>query len=554
MWRSTQCLPVLCRTSQVVAQAPTTMAMRMMASSAGVAVTITYPRTATTSAATATTMMNSQSQCVSHRYTSSTTVTTAFPIYNLVSQRRFHGTAEVNPNDSTLVRYAKMGWEGLRHIYHGFRLFFFNTRLAWKYSQRLKQGVALTRRERVLLERATGDLLRLVPFSLFLIIPFAEFLLPVALKMFPELIPSTFETDAQGRSKAFQSARARKQARKRMLEHMTTQVLGKFPEYGDIVRRASCGDPVRKEHVKAIAPMCTKDGFLGINRIPFDVLCDLAKYVGVYRPYYAIMPKSISAPRIRTALLAHYRTLRQDDQLLRNEGVSDLSHDELMKANLARGMRWTESDDALLQQLEWWLDIGQDPKIPYNTLFWIKPTANSLRKTMLHLTVESRRDLLGISNLPESVRESLERVVDQVSQQRETPATSTTFDADAIAEAVTKQKEAAKAAGDELDEAEVVQNIAAHLTEDAIADLFKEIEAVHGKVRVSEVIEYLATDIHYSSHVVSNVFDALDMPSGSALMTPSMLRSVAARCRVKSAPKAKPTPAASSASKRDGSK
>ena len=460
-------------------------------------------------------------------------------------QRRFHGSSEANKDDSTAVRYAKMAWEGIRHIYHGFRLFFFNTRLAWKYSQRLRQGVALTRRERMLLEAATGDLLRLVPFSLFLIIPFAEFLLPVALKMFPELIPSTFETEAQGKSKAFQSAKARKQARKRMLEYMTTQVLGKFPEYGDIVRRASCGDPVRKEHVKAIAPMCVKDGFLGINRMPFDVLSDLARYTGVYPPYYVLLPQSISAPRIRTALLAHYRTLRQDDQMLRDEGVSDLSHDELVKANYARGMRWSESDEALQQQLEWWLEIGADPKIPYNTLFWIKPTANSLRKTMLGLPVEARRDLLGISNLPESVRESLERVVDQVSQQRETTATTATFDADAIAEAVSKQQAAAKVAGDDLAEAEVVRDIATHLTEDAIDDLFKEIEAVHGKVRVSEVIEYLATDIHHSSHVVSNVFDTLDMPSGNSLMTQSMLRSVAARCREKSgSKKAPPSPKA----------
>eukprot|EP00658_Telonema_sp_P-2_P013723 TRINITY_DN15201_c0_g1_i1.p1 TRINITY_DN15201_c0_g1~~TRINITY_DN15201_c0_g1_i1.p1 ORF type:complete len:128 (+),score=49.39 TRINITY_DN15201_c0_g1_i1:44-427(+) len=77
---------------------------------------------------------------------------------------------------------------------------------------------------------------------------------------------------------------------------------------------------------------------------------------------------------------------------------------------------------------------------------------------------------------------------------------------------------------------------------------------VGSEMCIRDRIEYLATDIHYSSHVVSNVFDALDMPSGSALMTPSMLRSVAARCRVKSAPKAKPTPAASSATKKDGSK
>ena len=36
---------------------------------------------------------------------------------------------------------------------------------------------------------------RLVPFLVFIIIPFAEFLLPVALKLFPGMLPSTFEEE-----------------------------------------------------------------------------------------------------------------------------------------------------------------------------------------------------------------------------------------------------------------------------------------------------------------------------------------------------------------------
>jgi LETM1 and EF-hand domain-containing protein 1 len=35
--------------------------------------------------------------------------------------------------------------------------------------------------------------MRLIPFSVFLIVPFMELLLPVALKLFPNMLPSTFE-------------------------------------------------------------------------------------------------------------------------------------------------------------------------------------------------------------------------------------------------------------------------------------------------------------------------------------------------------------------------
>jgi LETM1 and EF-hand domain-containing protein 1, mitochondrial len=36
-------------------------------------------------------------------------------------------------------------------------------------------------------------LLRVVPFAVFIVVPFMEFLLPVALKLFPNMLPSTFE-------------------------------------------------------------------------------------------------------------------------------------------------------------------------------------------------------------------------------------------------------------------------------------------------------------------------------------------------------------------------
>jgi LETM1 and EF-hand domain-containing protein 1 len=41
--------------------------------------------------------------------------------------------------------------------------------------------------------RTTADLFRLVPFAVFVIVPFMEFLLPIALKIFPNMLPSTFQ-------------------------------------------------------------------------------------------------------------------------------------------------------------------------------------------------------------------------------------------------------------------------------------------------------------------------------------------------------------------------
>jgi LETM1 and EF-hand domain-containing protein 1 len=59
---------------------------------------------------------------------------------------------------------------------------------------RILNGKNLSRREYKQLIRTTSDVFRLVPFSVFIIVPFMELLLPVFLKFFPGMLPSTFQT------------------------------------------------------------------------------------------------------------------------------------------------------------------------------------------------------------------------------------------------------------------------------------------------------------------------------------------------------------------------
>ena len=59
--------------------------------------------------------------------------------------------------------------------------------------RKLTEGQTLTRRERAELLNTATDIFRLVPFAIFVIVPFMEFLLPAALKFFPNMLPSTFQ-------------------------------------------------------------------------------------------------------------------------------------------------------------------------------------------------------------------------------------------------------------------------------------------------------------------------------------------------------------------------
>ena len=105
------------------------------------------------------------------------------------------------------------------HYWHGTRLLGKEIRISSRLLRRLIAGKKLTRREHrqvrlnrswrfhrlgasidmltvvansLQLKRTTTDLLRLIPFSVFVLIPFMELLLPVALKLFPNMLPSTF--------------------------------------------------------------------------------------------------------------------------------------------------------------------------------------------------------------------------------------------------------------------------------------------------------------------------------------------------------------------------
>ncbi len=79
-----------------------------------------------------------------------------------------------------------------KHYYHGFKLLFLETKICFRLLKMVLNGHTLTRRERKQFTRTSADLFRLVPFSLFIIIPFMEFTLPIFLKLFPNMLPSTF--------------------------------------------------------------------------------------------------------------------------------------------------------------------------------------------------------------------------------------------------------------------------------------------------------------------------------------------------------------------------
>jgi hypothetical protein len=83
--------------------------------------------------------------------------------------------------------------EEVNHYWVGTKLLWADIQTARAILAKTLEGNSLTRRERKQLLRTVSDLFRLVPFSMFVLIPFMEFLLPFALRLFPNMLPSTYQ-------------------------------------------------------------------------------------------------------------------------------------------------------------------------------------------------------------------------------------------------------------------------------------------------------------------------------------------------------------------------
>lgn len=94
---------------------------------------------------------------------------------------------------AALIRMRDVVKAEAHHYWVGTKLLWADIITARKLLNKTLEGTSLTRRERKQLLRTVSDLFRLIPFSMFVIVPFMEFALPFALRLFPNMLPSTYQ-------------------------------------------------------------------------------------------------------------------------------------------------------------------------------------------------------------------------------------------------------------------------------------------------------------------------------------------------------------------------
>ncbi|KAG2020342.1 MRS7 family protein [Coprinopsis cinerea AmutBmut pab1-1] len=242
-----------------------------------------------------------------------------------------------------------------QHYWHGSKLLVSEVRISSKLQWKVLQGHTLTRRERRQLKRTTQDLMRLVPFSVFLVVPFMELLLPVALKLFPNMLPSTFEDKYAAEEKQRKLLRVRLDMAKFLQETLresglkaNAHIVGSeaFKEFFRKVR--ATGEVPSSADVINVAKLFDDD--LTLDNLSRPQLVSMSRYMGLN----AFGTDNFLRGQIRTRLLH----LRRDDQLIDSEGVDTLSTSELQAACQSRGIRTGGISPARLrEELTTWIHL-----------------------------------------------------------------------------------------------------------------------------------------------------------------------------------------------------
>jgi LETM1 and EF-hand domain-containing protein 1 len=296
----------------------------------------------------------------------------------------------------------------LKHYWLGTKLLWADTRISSRLLLKLAGGKSLSRRERQQLTRTTADIFRLVPFAVFILVPFMEFLLPVFLKLFPNMLPSTFqdkmkEEEALKRKllarieyAKFLQETAREMAKE--VKHSRTgevkQTAEDLDEFLDKVRR---GQIVHNDELLGFAKLFNDE--LTLDNISRPRLVSMCKYMG-------ISPYGTDA-YLRYMLRKRLRSIKEDDKLIRAEGVDSLSEAELREDCRERGMLGLVSVEEMRQQLRDWMDLSLNHSVPSSLLILSRAftvagrvkAEDAVRATLSSLPDEVV-DTVGITSLP----------------------------------------------------------------------------------------------------------------------------------------------------------
>lgn len=254
----------------------------------------------------------------------------------------------------------------VQHYWDGTKLLGAEVRISSRLALKMAAGYELTRRENRQLQRTVQDLGRLVPFSVFIIVPFAELLLPVALKLFPNLLPSTYEGQKSKDQKATTLRSTRKEVSGFLRQTLKetglplTQATAQKEEFSIFFRKVrSTGEKPTAEDVIKVCKIFKDD--VTLDNLSRPQLVSMCRYLNLNTFGTDMM--------LRYQIRHRMRQIKRDDRAIGYEGVDSLLVSELQIACASRGIRTHGVSPARLREdLQTWIDLRIREGVPSTLL------------------------------------------------------------------------------------------------------------------------------------------------------------------------------------------
>lgn len=267
----------------------------------------------------------------------------------------------------------KHEWE---HYRDGSKLLYYNIVATKQILQRRLQGHELTRREYALLVRTTSDMFRLVPFMIIVVIPFMEFAAPILLKLFPNMLPSTFASKLQQKENVKKQLNMKIEMA-RFLQDTLIEMKGDSTnsETKAFIEKLKSGEGVTTEDLIRYAKVFNED--VTLNNLQRNQLTAMCRLLGI-KPFGT---DALLIVQIRMKIAS----LKKDDRAIMAEGVDTLTLEELQQAVLSRGMySQTKNKRVLRERLKSWLDMSVNKTVPITLLILSRAFALNNRADLAH--------------------------------------------------------------------------------------------------------------------------------------------------------------------------
>jgi LETM1 and EF-hand domain-containing protein 1 len=293
-----------------------------------------------------------------------------------------------------------------QHYWDGTKLLATEVRISSKLALKMAAGYELSRREHRQLQRTVQDLGRLVPFSMFVIVPFAELLLPFALKVFPGLLPSTYEGTTTKEKKSATLRATRKDVseflRKTLRETglPLTAATAQKEEFSNFFRKVrATGEKPTVEDVIKVCKIFKDD--VTLDNLSRPQLVSICRYLNLNNFGTDMM--------LRYQIRHRMRQIKRDDRVISYEGVDSLTVSELQAACMSRGIKtFGVSPGRLRDELNTWLRLRLKDGVPSTLL--VLSNAYMYSQTQGEGEVNSQIDALTgvLSSIPEELFHEIE--------------------------------------------------------------------------------------------------------------------------------------------------